>query len=72
MNAVPGTAHGTPRQGPCHQDTSEGLRERAGCANNDILHMNISMPRDAPSNMVSHHVLPVETEAQRNEDHAEG
>lgn len=68
VNAVPGMAHGTPR----HQDTCEGLRERAGCANNDILHMNISMPRDAPANMVTHRVRPVETEAQRNEHLAEG
>lgn len=68
MNAVPGTAHGTPR----HQDTCEGLRERAGCANNDILHINISVPRDAPANMVTHRVLPLETEEQRNEHLAEG
>lgn len=72
MKAVPGTTHGTPRQGSCHQDTGEGLRERAGCANNDILHVNISMPRDAPSDVVTHHALPVETEAQSNEHLAEG
>lgn len=30
------------------------------------------MPRDAPSDVVTHHVLPVETEAQSNEHLAEG